>query len=66
MVAYMPTVKCAKCNKLASVKRVHNPKGNRRYVEASCHGETQQLGFASSPDVVVTLWQSQPALSGSS
>lgn len=56
MTAYLPTVICVKCGKPAIVKRVHDKNRNKRYVEASCHGQIERIPFADKPNEEVKLW----------
>jgi hypothetical protein len=60
MIAYIPDIRCAKCNKpVLDVMRLQD--GNRRYLRVRCHGKEERIGFAASPKEVVTLWQEPDA-----
>ena len=61
-MAYFPaSVTCAKCDKLLTIptnlRRVHDAKTKKRYLEAACHGEVARIGFASSPNATVRVFE---------
>jgi RNase P subunit RPR2 len=63
--SYVSHIFCAKCKQglwLGSgVKRRFD--GKKRWIEVSCHGQTERVEFASVPDKKVSLWESEPAKS---
>lgn len=65
MTAYIPTIHCAKCQKVvASAMRLSD--GTNRHILVRCHGEEQRIGFSDTPSEQVTLWQEPSTPSQSS
>lgn len=61
-VAYIPRVTCGKCNKKLdygpNIKRKMEKDG-KRFLEVTCHGQTERIPFATDSDDEVVLWASQ-------
>ncbi len=59
-IAYIPRVFCAKCSKWLEygVELKRQARGTKRVLVASHHGVSEELTFATEPDIKLTLWQS--------
>jgi hypothetical protein len=56
MIAFIPKVTCAQCNKpIKDVQRLSD--GKNRWIRVRCHGKEVRIGFSSKADDQVTLWQ---------
>jgi hypothetical protein len=65
MTAYIPQVYCGNCGKQLQygreVRRCLLGKEKRRVIEVICHGERQELPFATEPKQSMVLWPSTPS-----
>lgn len=72
MISYIPTLHCAKCNKPLVYGKDFKRRmtgleaKQRRFIEVTCHGEKQEVGFRDAPKQQVVLWPSPAAPPSSS
>lgn len=59
-IAYIPRITCGTCHKKLDygphIKRKMEKDG-KRYLEVTCHGQTERIRFATDKDDEVVLWQ---------